>query len=907
MENKKGSFYIILVVSTMTVAAILLLPAVKVRMPGETSTEFVNVTVPCSGYGAAQVEREVTSRVEATIALLPETRELKSQTYDGFAVVTAAAKRRVDMGRYRFRIAAAMHDILPEMPDYASTPRVTLTGHQDSKDQCILKYYLYGGPDLMMAAENFRQNIFGEVQENLRIDLEGGENESIRLQMRPDHILYDDDHYQIFRHLLQEEGPVTIYTGNEVITVAMERDQGITGMLRAGKTSGDRIWHVADRLHNRWEAGDIPLKNRVNNKEAIIISIDTPRGGNMYFTGRRVRQATEKARASLPQGIAMIPSFDVITKFDDEIHRTGKTWMILATIFPVFLAGGWRLFIATLSAYVTGVPVTLSILMLTGTGLYPGSFAYLLTGLALVLPWSLVIAYAIKKCRLYEAVLSLAVATLIFSALAALLSTYTERVADEKITALIISTVVSFLQSALFLPALLGQPVRRNRPMIPVHCGWMLFWRILRGKPWLYVRLVTIMGCFLFFGFPAGDLFGGTDRGGLFSRCKNMVQGTMGILLTDLNRNKQEIGPDTSIRVLFGFPPGTDRQDSDSLIMEFGNCLHSLHEDLIFITSELSFGMAGIEIRLPDHPDNKGRLFRDLENSLTTLNLAKGGLSWHILGNKRSYHSSGNSAPANRLRLKITGYELMALHREKKRIISELKKNPRIRIVEKAVKDQMSMFSEDIVERYDYEGLHSGKIGQVLQEFSDMTYDHPGVGRVTLSMEGTRNNTKWELWNKHIMKASLKPSDAYTDQVIRRCGQEYFSEIMVEYLGLRNSGEVFITNFLKQQDKSLPAGFHLSFVKNDNLQADRTDIWIFAFSSIILTFMILAIFMESLDLSLYITILLMFLFSSATVLMQHYTGWPGEMRFMITIFLLNASAGWLIFLFQHPVLQKSRD
>jgi len=103
-----------------------MIPGLGVQLHPSASLPSMRISFSWSEVPAINVEREVTSIIEGSLATLPNVEEINSVSTRGRGHVDISFKKGVDLEMARFEIASRIRRLYPGLPEGVSYPQVSV-------------------------------------------------------------------------------------------------------------------------------------------------------------------------------------------------------------------------------------------------------------------------------------------------------------------------------------------------------------------------------------------------------------------------------------------------------------------------------------------------------------------------------------------------------------------------------------------------------------------------------------------------------------------------------------------------------------------------------------------------------------------------------------------------------------
>jgi multidrug efflux pump subunit AcrB len=320
------------------------------------------------GASAAEVDREVTERVESACQQLGQVRRITSMTRDGLSIVTVTIKdryRKEQLPQVWDELRRKVNDLQPKLPPGVQPSAV----NDDYGDVFGIVYSLTGDGYSYKELEDYAEDLRRElllVQDVKRVDIYGAPQQVVYLEIsRAKMANLGLTPEQVFKtlnlqNMVAPSGNVKV--GDEYIRISPTGEftsiEQIGDLQIRGQRT-DSLIYLRDiaRIYRGYEDPP-PLIVRHNGKPAICLGVSTAEGGNVVVMGAGLKKRLAELDFMRPVGVELA----VVSHQADSVNASISNFVIsliesiviVVVVLMIFM--GWR------SALVISLSLLLTIL-----------------------------------------------------------------------------------------------------------------------------------------------------------------------------------------------------------------------------------------------------------------------------------------------------------------------------------------------------------------------------------------------------------------------------------------------------------------------------------------------------------------------------------------------------------------
>lgn len=876
-QKKKGSFYVIAVFCLAASTSFFEMAGLKFGKWMAGDDVAIQIEIVLQDFSAIEIEDLFTSRIEAGLTLLPGILNVKSATFHGASIITVKTDRSLDASLRRLQVNNLLEEILSDGELKGLAPAVRIRDIENENMKPVLSFYLSGNNSIREEAESIKERLeelFGscEVRINYKV---------------PWHSLTCDAEWLIHAGVTPEEFSGSIDPETPSYLSIGEREEAVQ-LDHFGKeyslfntplrSINERTFNFGEFLENKKFERKEETYTRVNGKESVYMEV--------YFSGHHnpmLAYLSLRRFLNDPENVCseITIAYDPIKIFIEQyVSRCISPWtlFILSSIVLVMIFAGIRISLLLLMAFSLKLMVVFASLKLLNILITPLTLIMFLPSVALFFPWGLLMVSGVLSGALMRARMAVLASMLVVVLSGLALLRYGSVTGHDLILCvqvICVSIIVSSLTVSFLVPAIFGLGVLRPGK------HWLLIEKLIHRRSLGSIRVIGFRIKLLFFSasIMVVCLFGlpvhlvvpfetGSDpeRNTDNHLCLNMsalgrkLEGSVQRFAEQIKRLRvnHDLHGD-QMKVMLRFPPGTKASDIKDFSGGIEKVLLERQRGIKIITRVLSNRWRNLDIRLEEYQNDLQ--FREWARKVLLHELLKSsGVEWHLIDKNREYHSISGKDYQENYRWVLKGYNIHDLIKEKQRITETLKTYSRIKIDENTYKVLGPVDEIEIPIDIDKIG-YDEEISRMIewQNFSLLVGESPyGILKINAVIEGI--DKLLGIYPCGVTDSTCRIEKPGNSFAIHRENQQYFTEIPVCYLGLKQSGDKWMNEFKNHEERTLPAGFHLDLSDNDYHHVARDKCWQPIFIVMFILISILTVILESLRKPVIIILFLMIYF-----------------------------------------------
>lgn len=820
----RSSFSIIIIFLALSLAGIMFVPMLPVKLfPSQTLPE-INVDFSMPDNSPRVVESEVTSRLEGAMARIRGLKEIRSTSGNGTGRITLAFDRNADMNRARLEVSSVLRQLWSDMPGSLSYPVISSRQASDDAGGPFMTWSISAGMEsdaIARYADAVLKPAVADIDGVARVEIRG----AVPMEWNLEYDAVQLHEYGITPDAIAEA--IRNRYGSEFIGIVPDGERWIRVVCRDSEDSGS--FNPQDISIVTPGGNAVPLSRlvtihhreenptgyfRINGLNSIYLNVSSTKDANQLDVSRAVSGVIHRLGPGLPEGMKIDLSYDSTERIRKELStiyfRTALTVLILL-VFLVLVTRNIRYMLLTVISLAVNLAVAVLFYKLLRAEIQLYSLAGITISLNLIIDNIIVMCDHYMRCgdrRAFPAILAATLTTAGALLVVFLLDEKSRLNLEDFVTVVVVNLLVS-LCVALFLVPALAERMRIRRRRKSRSKTRRLQARMLRlysafiriAVRWRVAFVIVMLGVIV----ATAWMFFIDVRDGMY-----------------WGRNRKDV----SISVWAELPAGSTLRQMNAVMMRMEEFLEG-YPGIRQYRTNISSGREG-SIRIWFDPEvEKGPIPHRLKSEIITHALSIGGGSWSVGGIDDNGFDNSVVEHAGNYRIRMTGPDYDILMVQAEHLRDMLMANPRIKDV--LIRSEFS-FSKDFYTEFrlrpDMDAMQ--RAGITLGGFYDaltpvfgreipagrvMTDGH--LENVSLSAGQGREYDVWALMNMPVQTpnglfkvrqlASLV-REAAPQSVVKE-NQSYVLCLQYEYSGSSKNGERIQKETLDEIRPGLPSGY----------------------------------------------------------------------------------------------------
>ncbi len=496
----------------LAIIGISVIPLLDLNYKPSRTNNTLTISYSWHNVSPEIIEREVTAKLEGTLATLQGVTEIYSESSTGQGFVRIKFDGVEDQQLLRFEVATLIRQVTPSFPQGVSYPSIRYGGGGDR--QTLMTYTLngkYSPQELQEYAEKNIKRPLSEIRELQEVNVYGAEPVEWELLYDIQQLkglgLTPDDLSEAIQQYLDERplGLTSIRTGGGTestsytgVYLTAPFDQEVAWEKIPVTKKGSRIIYLNTVSQIRKTYQEPTSYYRINGLNAINIVLVASDQVNEIVAGREVKQLMGEITESLPENITLSATYDSTEHMQSELFsivwRMGLSLVILL-LFVWLTSRNLAYMLIVLTGIVVNVLVAFIFYFLLGIEIQLYSLAGLTISLGIIIDNTIVMIDHLRNHQNKKVFLAILAATL--TTIGSLSIIYF--LEEEQVLRLLdfayilaINLFVSLAISYYFVPALMEKLSLKKR----------VSRRTIRNKrrvvrfSWIYLRWMGWLGRF---------------------------------------------------------------------------------------------------------------------------------------------------------------------------------------------------------------------------------------------------------------------------------------------------------------------------------------------------------------------------------------------------------------------------
>ncbi|MEQ9220510.1 MAG: efflux RND transporter permease subunit [Cyclobacteriaceae bacterium] len=340
-----SSFRVIATFVLLAIIGISVIPLLDLNYKPSRTNNTLTISYSWHNVSPEIIEREVTSRIEGTLATLQGVTDIYSESATGNGFVRLKFDEVEDQQLLRFEIATLIRQVTSTFPQGVSYPIIYYGGESESRT--LMTYTLngkYSPQELQEYAEKYIKRPLSEIRELQEVNVYGAEpvewellydiHQLTGLGLTPDDLSnairqYLDERPLGLTSIRNKQGPEA-YTG-VYLTTSFDHDVAWDKIPVTKK--GDRIIFLNTVSKIRKTHREPTSYYRINGLNAINIVLVASEQVNELVAGREVKELMDQLVSNLPANMTLTATYDSTEHMQSEllsiVWRMGLSILIL--------------------------------------------------------------------------------------------------------------------------------------------------------------------------------------------------------------------------------------------------------------------------------------------------------------------------------------------------------------------------------------------------------------------------------------------------------------------------------------------------------------------------------------------------------------------------------------------------
>jgi multidrug efflux pump subunit AcrB len=887
---KISSFSIIIIFIVLSITGVALLPKLSVSLLPNKTLPSISVSTSLNGASPMEVEKSVTSKLEASLSTIEGISKVSSTSTNGISNVRLDFYKDTDMDFARFEVANSIRNIYPTFPENTSFPRISLNAPDDSKKKFFQSYTLNAdiSPlEIQNIANNKIIPLLNEVEGIDQVDLSGNNESEILISYSENELaaigLTKDDLLRALQLKYSKKQLGVIKRKNHSVKISIAPSIDSVNWHFPIKKVNSKIYYFDQLCTIKQKEKDPTFYQRINGESAITIFIYSQAGANQLELAKLLENKVSEIKSVLGNDIKIQKVYDSTTQVKQELDsiylRTILTLIILL-LFVIVISRNLKYVAIVFVSLFFNVLLAINLYYFLGIEIQLFSLAGITISLGMMIDNIVVVID--QEFNKHKGNIIIAILASTLTTIGALLAIFFLD-DDQKLNlidfalVIVINLATSVIISRWLVIALIDY-FRLNKSKEST-IKFPLFYKLYEKYITISLRYKKLMlfFAFLLFGIPSfmlpkqldvdsyiADTYNKTIGNDFFyENIKPYIDKAIGgsfrlfsVYVFESNyyyKDREE----ESLFISARNHKGATIEQMNDVIMEMENLIKGFKGYKMFETNISSGQYASIQINF-DKEAQMSYLPFLIKNRLIMKAIDLGGVSWSINGFGDGFYNSSSSANMVNYALEAKGYNYQTLNEKCEELAELIAQHPRI----KEVKITANEFQRELPEqgyKLSFENnliaSQDLNISEIRNSLKDYTYKN--YSDLNLSIDNklqdirfeSMENKSFDIWNlqnqdlnvndKHFKLNSLSSiSDYIADEKIMKSDQQYERRLSWQYAGSEKFGTKHLNEVLNKFETQIPMGY--SFKKLDRQwffgEKEKNYAWVLALILIVVYF-----------------------------------------------------------------------
>lgn len=898
-------FSVILIFFTLSLVGWLFIPNLSISLQKESVSKKLNISTSWPFASAQEVEKELTSLLEASINTMGGVTKITSVSKSGLSEIEVQISGYHDMDQFRLLLTQSIRRLYTQLPTGVSYPKI-ISNKNNENNKAVLIYTLRSADDLSQIEEHARYQIKSKLAllKGLdRIEVLGGQEfETI--------IHYDRKQLQLLG--ISEQDILTAihrYYGEEDLGWAIQEESinsdSANLMIPIKLVSGDfgqlaniPIAMKEGRIFKLNQLARISSREksptgyfRINGQNAIRLILYARANTNELSLVKEVENEMRPIIENLPIHYQLEESYKstiyVQNELDKIYQRTILTIIILLLFVALVYWNASYILLLVLSLLTT-ISISFLFYMIFGIDIHLYSLAGMTISLGLIIDNAIIMADHLRSqgnLKVFTALLASTVTTAASLLVIWFLPQELKMNLWDFAAIIMINLMVSLLVALFFIPALFQALKLKSKHKYNSYkkrriCLRLNFLYIVILRRLLQHRKIAILMIILMFGLPLFMLPSKFEGESLAAKAYNQSLGSEWYkdhLKATINKylggsfrlfnvyvfetSKHSKPEETKLFIDAALAKGGSIHQLNDIMEDMESFLLNYQDEIWFQMSIHNPQEANISIHFSDQTNSYFPY--QLKNKIIGYGKQYGAVNWKVYGVGKAFSQMEGLGESIHFKLSLKGFNLENLNEWAFLIQSKLEENPRVAEVNCAAKREWWKSSKsyeyvgiiDMEKLYDRnmdmeESLYDIKL-QSSNRKNEFSISNRGrVEDIKLSPAGEGLNDDWSLL--YVSDSPFKAGEYMEiqqqeeEEAIYKENQSYIKLIDYKYIGGMRYGSLYTEEVIEEIARQLPMGFGLKSLQYRMPRKDSGDYTIAVLIIVLIIYLVCSILFESL-------------------------------------------------------------
>ncbi|CAG7640016.1 Multidrug resistance protein MdtC [Paenibacillus solanacearum] len=356
---------ILMLMIALVIVGSIAAPLLPVDLYPNMEIPTATVSVSWSGASPAQVESQVTKRVEASMATIANVTSVTSNSRTGSSNVTLQFNYGTDIEQATLEMRDKLDRVRRQLPADADAPVVS---RADPNSAPIMSLSLYGSDMDLISLRDLADNIVSPAMQRIEgvasVGVTGGRVRQIQVLLDQNKLAQYGLTFNQVTQALSNDNQSTdaglVYKGEQLVPLRIDGEFKSTGEIekvriplsRGQSIPVSEVGTIVDKYQ------DVTFDARRNGETSVSLSILKQSDGNTVSVADNIRQSLVDIRSKLPEGVK-IDVLNDTSRFIKNSVNTVIEHTLLGAVFSIIVL---MLFLNSIRAtLIIGVVIPISV------------------------------------------------------------------------------------------------------------------------------------------------------------------------------------------------------------------------------------------------------------------------------------------------------------------------------------------------------------------------------------------------------------------------------------------------------------------------------------------------------------------------------------------------------------------
>lgn len=849
-----SSFRIVLVFFVVAAMGIGLATHLSLSFTPQPLTSSFAISYSLAQATPLVVEQQATALLENALSEIDGIKKLYSRSSYGSGTIEIEFDANEDLAFKKIEIITTLRRLKTEMPERMSFPSVSEGTSDSEEEEPLLIYAISSSRGISYVQDVINQTVIPKLSaiEGIEeVSISGTNQSAIAVNYNAERLRAAGIQLSALKEAISDHASVSFQNSlvhhDLQLPLVVGNQLDLSLVKEIPLTKEITLSDVSEIYLTEKHPGYI---NRINGKEALLLSVYARKGVNRIATGDLTEERLQEINSQQNSSLSIIKRYDDTTFLKDEIHKAyyrSAFSILILSLFILIFTLKWRQLIILFSGLMVNIGMVLLFAYLIGLDIHLYTLAGLTVSFGLLVDNALVMLDHYGKYqnrKILPGLIAASLTTIVAVGIIFFLPPEDRQNLTDFAWIVILSLSCSLFIAWLFTPAMhdlvttqssqkTGRNHAKKRKQVKIFKNYhrLMYWFATK-KRWIISMAILAFGLPIYLlpnKWEGQDWYNKTIGSDYYQEeARPYVDRVLGGASRLFYRNVFEGGgfrdaEKTRLYVQAQLSFGHTLSQMDHTIRQVEDYLQTIEGTSIFLTYIYSGTDAQIVIEFDENQEHSSLPYI-LKNQLTAKALDWGGVDWSIYGVGQGFsNATGESLPNFRVQLK--GHQFDKLSQLADIFSKKLLAHKRIQAVN--TNDHLSWRAKDLEElelgfNNNYFNFPAADINQALQHATNESYQDNASLYITLNnkrlpvyieKERTEDFSPFYLMHHSFETVPLHSIASITHQTgipeIHKENRQYLRMVSFDYFGSANFGQKYLDEVIAEMEDLLPAGFEI--------------------------------------------------------------------------------------------------